>query len=366
MNIAVDGTIFHLQAAGGISRIYAEIMPRIVKLDPDVRFSLYVKPPYRQQLPNAPRINVINLSRWDWRPSRIWRRVGPYADRLLAAATLSADAIWHATYFTLPPRRVKATMVTLYDTIHVRFADLLDKPRDDALRVQQRASLQAADLVWCISQATADDAVMLFNLPTNKLRVVRLAPDPIFRPLDAIEGSSPTPKPFLLFVGGRGAYKNFAELLTRYGEWDRRREFDLVVVGANWMPEERAQIATLGIDDCVSLLHRVDDGRLCELYNRAAALVYPSLAEGFGLPPLEAMACGCPVVAAALPVIQEVSGSCPFYFDPARPESLMPAVEAAIRVGHEAERVAAGKAQAAIYSWDTTARETLALYRELG
>jgi alpha-1,3-rhamnosyl/mannosyltransferase len=101
------------------------------------------------------------------------------------------------------------------------------------------------------------------------------------------------------------------------------------------------------------------------LYNQAAAFVHPSLYEGFGIPLLEAMACGCPVVASRIPTTREVAGDCPIYFDPMQPDELITALDVALAEGRNSERVRRGLEWVKQYSWDRTARETLQVYRAL-
>jgi len=118
----------------------------------------------------------------------------------------------------------------------------------------------------------------------------------------------------------------------------------------------------LGIQNRVHLLTDVDDEELCRLYDQADAFVYPSLYEGFGIPLLEAMACGCPVVASRIPSTIEVAGMCPVYFESAEVESLLAAFDMALSEGRDSERVRSGFERVKSYSWDKTAKQTLEVY----
>ena len=113
------------------------------------------------------------------------------------------------------------------------------------------------------------------------------------------------------------------------------------------------------------LLTGIADEELAWLYNQAVALVHPSLYEGFGIPLLEAMACGCPVVASRIPSTVEVAGDIPLYFEPAEPESLPAALDAICSEDGDSKRVKLGLEHVKQYSWDRTARETLEVYRAL-
>ncbi len=121
----------------------------------------------------------------------------------------------------------------------------------------------------------------------------------------------------------------------------------------------------LGIHNCVDLITDISDKELCQLYNRAAAFVFPSLYEGFGMPLLEAMACGCPVIASRIPATIEVAGDCPVYFEPTEQESLLAAFDIPLSESRESERTRAGLKRVEKYSWDATAKQTLGVYEAL-
>ena len=176
----------------------------------------------------------------------------------------------------------------------------------------------------------------------------------------------PTDQPFLLYVGIRSPYKNFGMLIQAYSKWRRRKEVALVLVGARpWSDDERRQLAQLQIQDRVHLLQDADDETLCRLYNSAAAFVFPSLYEGFGIPLLEAMACGCPIIASRIPSTIEVAGDCSIYFDPMEEDDLLNALDIALFEGRNSGRIQAGLERVKFYSWDKTAAQILKIYRSV-
>jgi alpha-1,3-rhamnosyl/mannosyltransferase len=121
----------------------------------------------------------------------------------------------------------------------------------------------------------------------------------------------------------------------------------------------------LGVAKKVHLLAGVDDKTLRWLYCQAAALVFPSLYEGFGIPLLEALACGCPVVASSIPSTQEIVAGCPFYFEVDDVESMWEALQKALTEGRTPERIERGLSQARLYSWNDTAQKTLDVFAAL-
>ena len=112
-------------------------------------------------------------------------------------------------------------------------------------------------------------------------------------------------------------------------------------------------------------INNISDDYLVELYNCALAFVFPSLYEGFGIPLLEAMACGCPIVASRIPTSIEVAGEVPFYFDPTDIDSLLSALDDVYQQDNVSQKVSAGLEHIKKYSWDKTAQETIAVYQNL-
>jgi glycosyltransferase involved in cell wall biosynthesis len=139
----------------------------------------------------------------------------------------------------------------------------------------------------------------------------------------------------------------------------------LVVVGTPWSGEEVELLNELGIGGEVYLKTDVTDRELAELYNQAAAFVFPSLYEGFGLPLLEAMACGCPVVASDIPTNRELAREVAAFFEPQAIDDLLIALDQALDDTSSAEKVGWGIERASTYSWDKTARQTLEIYHAL-
>ena len=216
-------------------------------------------------------------------------------------------------------------MVLVHDLIRERFPDFYAEPHFDHFRELKRRGVLAADAVMCNSETTRQDVLRWYEIEPAKAFVVPNACSDLFRPLDGDDAPIvETEKPFLLYIGGcggfkHGHYKFFDGLLDAYLRWPHNKEVDLVVVGSNWREADECHLAELAGDRRVHFLRNVDDLTICHLYNQAAAFVYPSLYEGFGIPLLEAMACGCPVVASRIPSTVEVAGDCPFYFEPGDP-----------------------------------------------
>jgi glycosyltransferase involved in cell wall biosynthesis len=340
-------------------------------LDDTLHFTLLTAGPCRQPLPSHARIRhypIFPVERV-LRPYRLWKPAVPRIKTLVQRLALgrARGRIWHSTNYTVLESWSGPVVVTVADMIHERFAHLFDRPTDDQARRRKRQCILAADVIICISETTQKDMLQFYGIDAAKTEVVPLAYRDTFRLLEDREGlSSPTGKPFLLYIGDRRRHKNFEVLLQAYSRWPRRKELDLVVVGGRpWSKEETQHLTRLGIAEQVCLLAEVDDQRLCRLYNQASAFVYPSLYEGFGIPLLEAMACGCPVIASRIPSTREVAGGCPIYFEPTEADDLLAAFDVALAEGRDSERVRLGLERVTHYSWDKAAKQVLKVYYAL-
>jgi glycosyltransferase involved in cell wall biosynthesis len=174
-------------------------------------------------------------------------------------------------------------------------------------------------------------------------------------------------RPYLLFVGERGGYKNFSQLLAAFHQaTDVNIDHDIVAFGGGAKTAaEATEIARLGFTRKVHFLHG-DDSALSEAYAHATALVYPSRYEGFGLPPVEAMHSGCPVVCSNASSIPEIVGEAGLYFDPLSVDELANALVQI--VGSQSLRSTLsqkGQIRAAQFTWQSCAQRTLAVYQAI-
>lgn len=362
MHVAFDQQVFSWQVHGGISRYYCELAARLAARA-ECRVSVIAPMHVNAYLGALPPGVVVGA-----RVPQLARtgRARQLASAVLARGWLRAQRpdIVHETYYARrgAAARGAARVVTVFDMIHERFP--ADFPAHDDTRERKAAAVLRADRVICISESTRRDLLDLVAVDPARVSVVHLAGMP---PATPAVGAPVPDGPFLLYVGQRSGYKNFAGLLRAVASSPALRGRIRVVAfgGGPLAAAERALIQALGLPADAVVEVAGDDAALAALYCRAALFVYPSRYEGFGLPPLEAMSYGCPVVCSGTSSLPEVVGDAAELSDPDRPESIAAAIE---RVLTSPERAAElrrrGGVRAATFTWDRCAAETLAIYEQ--
>jgi glycosyltransferase involved in cell wall biosynthesis len=230
---------------------------------------------------------------------------------------------------------------------------------------EKRQAIMAAQTVICISENTRNDLLERYPIAPEKVRVTHLASE-----IDASLANGPEPVPtrrYFLYVGLRYRYKNFDGLLAAFARMlSVRPKLALCVVGAPFSDSERKLINELGLAGAIEHYEQVSDAHLAKLYHESVAFVYPSLYEGFGIPPLEAMACGTPVVASNRSSIPEVVGDAALLFDPEQTDELTDILIMLADDASQRERlITKGQERAKVFSWDKTVAQTLEIYREV-
>ncbi len=287
------------------------------------------------------------------------------------AIRASKSELLHVSYIA-PPVPLCPTVVTVHDLSYLAHPEWLSPRVRLQLRWLVPPSLRRASRVIAISEFTKRDLMQRYGTPEDKIVVVPEAPAAGFTPLpDA--AAQPLPagisEPFVLAVGNLEPRKNLTTLIEAFGELVRHRGFagTLVIAGKNKYQGEAAPaaVARLGLQSRVIFTGFIDDPMLRFLYNRAALFVYPSRYEGFGLPPLEAMACGCPVVASQATAIPETVGDAAVLVDATSVTELADAMARVLNDPALARRLSVeGRAHAGRYSWERTAELTRHVYEQ--
>jgi glycosyltransferase involved in cell wall biosynthesis len=258
-------------------------------------------------------------------------------------------------------------VATVYDL--VPFDPEMRAPRGSLFeRLTLPPTVRRAKALACISQATRDALVERFPAAAGKAIAIPLAADPAFgvaAPTDAeVARRHGLEKPYVICTGTLEPRKNLPRLIEAFAALPAalRDRFDLVLVGVRGWAEAETFGAVRAHAGLVRTLGYVEEDDLRALYRQAAASAFPSLGEGFGLPVLEAMTAGTPVLASDIPVLNEVGGDAPVYADPRSVPALTAGLERLL--GDESgrgERAQRGREQAALFSWQRTACETLAV-----
>lgn len=277
--------------------------------------------------------------------------------------------IVHQTYFYpiyLFRKRTKKVL-TIYDMIHEKFPS--DFPSSDKTAKYKKLAAISADHIICISESTRQDVIDILGVEPNKTSVIYLGFN-FFTPLQSVPGDMLHffLNPYLLYVGQRGGYKNFDKFIRAYGESKVLNEgFKVICFGGGaFTANEIGIMKDLGINQNTVLQISGDDQLLGHFYKNAAAFVYPSLYEGFGIPPLEAMSQGCPVVCSLSSSIPEVVRDAGEYFDPNDILGISSAIERVVfNENRTAELKFLGERQLIKFSWDKCAQETGEIYLKL-
>jgi glycosyltransferase involved in cell wall biosynthesis len=285
----------------------------------------------------------------------------------IAESSKSEKKIYHATYYDNKNLQLAKslgfkTVITVFDLISEIYPER--PPRFRFVPNLKRKSIQSAEGIICISESTRSDLLRIYEVDPKKIKVIHLASS--FN-IQSIEELGNQRKNNILYVGKRAGYKNFLVLLTAFRESQfLRNNFRLIAFGGgDFDDHENKLISEFGLNDKVIQLSG-DDNVLRDLYSSSRALVYPSLYEGFGLPPLEAMALGCPVITSNVSSMPEICGDAVFYFDPSDVQALRNLLEKTLANEKTLERARIiGLARAIEFSWQKTASQTLDFYNNL-
>ncbi|MDP8922847.1 MAG: glycosyltransferase family 4 protein [Chloroflexota bacterium] len=360
--------------SAGISRVIYELLAHLrAASSPDQRYVVYAprSPDNRRFLRAAGLPSRLTALPTDRPPARIaWEQtVLP-----LELARTRADLL-HALGFVAPFAWRGPTVVTVYDLSFMRFPELFNRGNRLYLRTFTPPSLRRADRVITISEHTKRDVVELCGVPPERVTPILLAADPRFRPappdeVAAFRARKGLPDRFILYLGTLEPRKNVETLVRAYAELRRRgiTDCDLVLAGARgWQYEPVFQLVeSLGLGASVHFPGFVADAEQALWYSGAVIFAYPSLYEGFGLPLLEAMACGTPVVASRSSSLPEVVGEAGVLVNPSDSHELSAALyELLVSDERRASLRSAGLARARTFSWRRMANETVQVYREV-
>lgn len=365
MRAVFDHQIFALQRFGGVTRYFLELAQGFSLYCPDIQATVAAPfhiSPALEGMRQSGRVKVVGR-KIPALPGK--HRFLPLLNRVAGGYVvkgLQPDLI-HETYYAEHPVACGCPRVlTVYDMIHERFPDRFSGADVHIPRIKARA-VARADHLFAISNSARDDLVELLGVAPGKITVTHLAAS--LEPPAAKEGGQG--RPYLLYVGLRGGVKNFQTLLHAYVRSKAvSADFDLVCVGGGpFSAEEQATVAAFNMAGRVRQVE-ADDRLLASFYANAALFVYPSLYEGFGLPVLEAMRCGCPVACGRVSSLPEIAGDAALYFDPGDGGDMQSVLESFVLSEYPGDRWrAAGYEQERKFSWEKCVRQTAEVYRKV-
>ncbi len=316
-------------------------------------------------------INNHNFARAPlWTPSH--HRLEQQALRL-ETGRLGLDLL-HSPDFIPPFKRNYKSVITVHDLAFLLYPQFMT--RESARYYGQiDHAVRSTDHIIAVSQATKQDLIKLLGVPQEKITVIYEGINPKYRQIDKTQAATFVKNTFglepgfIFFISTIEPRKNIPTLLKSYRLLKDRYgcQEKLVLAGSKgWLFEEVDEtVKKHKLDNDVILLGRVRDSEVNYLYNAASMLVYPSFYEGFGLPPLEAMNCGTPVIVSNIKVMPEVVGDAALLIDPHDEEALAIAMNRLLTDNTlRQELITKGLKRASIFSWEQTARETLDVYHQ--
>jgi len=364
VKIAFDHQTFTHQSYGGISRYYTILANELAKLEEDACiFAGLHRNDYLPELPNSI-VRGVKLGYYPPKTSKLFYTLN-HALTQVQIKSWGADIVHETYYSSLPPLGSTVMRVTTaYDMIHEIFPD--DFTVNDRTTVHKKRAFERVDHIISISHSTKKDLLEYFDIEESKVSVVHLGVD--VEKFQTDTNYEPRQRPFFLYVGARGGYKNFRSVLQAIAcSCSLKTEYDLIAFGGgSFSSEEMGLIGEFGFKDSQVEQVSGDDDTLVGLYRQAIAFIYPSLYEGFGLPPLEAMAAGCPVICSNSSSIPEVVNHAGEYFDPMDYGSMASAIEKVVGSSElRSKLIQAGFDNVNKFSWANCAQETMSIYNQL-
>jgi glycosyltransferase involved in cell wall biosynthesis len=373
LTIGYDATAALRQTAG-IGRYTRQLLAALARRDDDLRYRVFAcsggpTPGHLTKLDERFRYRSVPLS--DRVMNAVWHRAHlPLPVQLITGPF----DLFHSPDFTLPPTLGKPTVLTVHDLAFLRIPDAAYPTLRRYLQRVVPASVSSATRVIAVSEATRRDLVELLGTREEKVTTVLEGVGPEFRP--AIDHGSAWQSlgkyglsgPYVLSVGTLEPRKNYTRLLQAFEQLRGRGVCHRLVIAGRrgWLYEPILRAVSESGENAGVQLVEPEDGDLPALYSLADIFIYPSLYEGFGLPPLEAMACGTAVACSSSSSLPEVVGDAGVLFDPFDIDDMAAAVDRLLRDDDLRRQLAArGRERAASFTWERAAEQTVRLYQEV-
>ncbi len=349
----------------GIGRYVVNLAQAITRVAPDLDLTLLHDPAAassRLTLPDLPRV-ACSVSPFSVRQQ--W-----HVPKQLRAANAT---LYHSPYYLMPYRPGVPTVLTCYDLIPLIYGEYFTATQRVIYRVTNQLALRAARSILAISEATKADLIRYFHVDPSRIVVTPLAADAHFTlqsstAINAVREKYHLPENYMLYFGSNKPHKNLGRLVSAFSQTANSKQPSAVhlVIAGQWDARyaEARQLA-FG-NEHIHFIGTVSDDDLPALYSGAQLFVFPSLYEGFGLPVLEAMACGTPIITSNVSSLPEVAGEAAVLVEPTSVQSITAALDQVVSDRTLQARLRQRSlARAAQFTWEHTARETIDLYRSV-
>ena len=366
MRVGIDARLVYYRKAG-ISQYILRLLEQLGAIDRQDEFTVF----------QSRKDSAVLVNQDNFRKRSLWTPPHHRLEQHLLSLELAATDldVLHSPDFIPPFRRKCKSVITVHDLNFLLYPEFLT-PESASYYGQIDQAVRKCDHIIAVSHSTKHDIIQLTGTPENKITVVHEAAHSMYRPLEdrsavqRLQQQFDISRPFVLFVSTIEPRKNVPTLLRAYKRLldDYHAKVDLVLAGEKGWLFDRVfnLVRELGIQKRVHFVGPVSSEDLLDLYNAAEMLVHPAFYEGFGLPPLEAMACGTPVVASNTSAVPEVVGDAALLVDPAETDEITVAMWRVLSDDALARQMSEkGLKRASQFSWRRAAEETLQIYRRL-
>lgn len=371
MKIYIDGIIYSLQKGGGITRYTNELINGFIELGHEVTLIVHPKT-FNQNIKND-KLKIIEINSILRIDNKLFRFLTyPFhklkMERYFKKSNIR-EGIFHSTYFTNYKNLKIPQVLTIHDLTREKFPQYFNKINDKIFLSITKKSILKSNAIICDSKQTKNDLIQYYGTDSNKIDVTYLGVDLSFKTKTEEEKNvfktlKNIQKPYILYVGRRSTYKNFLKFIEAYADWKHKDDFSLITVGGGKFTKNESNIIEkYGLENNVIHFDFISEEELNMFYNSAYSFVFPSLSEGFGLPLLEAMACGTQILASDIPVFHEIAKDIPLYFNPNNKESIIEALNNSLKI--DQTKINNGLEMVKKFTWKNTVKETLEIYQKI-
>lgn len=401
MRIGIDARLLHealahsdeMEMLGGIANYSYRLIKSLIKIDSENEYIIFVHRDrsfkHLRQLTNGYKNIEFRLLPPPWRNSlvkkvRLSSSMLNFQERLCIIPKIRRERldVFHSLHQGVRPypETALATVVTIHDLICSVFPEQFFDSELAKWRWNRHVKkLSQADVIVAISENTKVDVIKYAKTGPEKIRIIHYGLAKEFQPvrnqklISYVLNRYKINSPFMLYVGGLQPNKNVGRVLQAYQclREKIRTNIGLVLVGEfkfypKYLPEFNNLLDSLHVRRCITLPGWIPPSDLVKVYSAASLLVHPALYEGFGFTPLEAMACGCPVIVSRAASLPEVVGDAGLYVNPYTIGEIISAMERLITDGELRNKlIEKGLQRAKLFSWERTAKQTLSVYEEV-